>query len=64
VREVEDDSPAQKVGVREGDLIVSACGKPIMAPDDLYDALSGSGATLSLGVVRGAEEMTVEVSFS
>jgi serine protease Do len=62
VREVEDDSPAAKAGVREGDLIVSAGGRAITEPDDLYDALSGAGATLSLGLVRGAEDLTIEVA--
>lgn len=62
VREVEDDSPAAKAGVREGDLIVSAGGRAITEPDDLYDALSGADATLSLGLVRGADDITVEVA--
>ena len=31
VREVEDDSPAAKAGVAEGDLIVAAAGKPVTA---------------------------------
>jgi serine protease Do len=62
VREVEDDTPAAKAGVREGDLIVSAGERAITEPDDLYDALSGAGATLSLGLVRGAEDLTIEVA--
>ena len=61
VREVEDDSPAAKADVREGDLLVSADGKAIANADDLFDALGAAGATLSLGVVRGAEDLTVEV---
>lgn len=62
VREVEDGSPADKAGVHEGDLIVSAGGRPIAQPDDLFDALSTGGATISLGLVRGADELTVEVA--
>jgi serine protease Do len=62
VREVEEDSPAAKAGVREGDLLVSAGGKDLANADDLFDALGAAGATLSLGIVRGAEEMTLEVS--
>jgi serine protease Do len=64
VREVEEDSPAATAGVREGDLIASAGGRPIVEPDDLYDALAAAGETLSLGIVRGAEEITVEVALS
>ena len=58
VREVEDDSPAAKAGIVEGDLIVAVGGKPITSADDLFDALGGEGA-LEIGLVRGAEELTV-----
>jgi serine protease Do len=62
VRDVEEDSPAAKADIREGDLLVSAGGKDLASADDLYDALGAAADTLSLGVVRGAEEMTVDVS--
>ena len=42
VREVEDDSPAAKAGVAEGDLIVAAAGKPVTSADDLFDAIGWS----------------------
>jgi serine protease Do len=60
VREVEDDSPAAKAGIAEGDLIVAAGGRAITSADDLFDALAGEGA-LEIGLVRGAEELTVTV---
>lgn len=60
VREVEDDSPAAKAGIAEGDLIVSVNGAPIASADDLFDALAGDGA-LEVGLVRGADELTVTV---
>jgi S1-C subfamily serine protease len=60
VREVEDDSPAAKAGIVEGDLIVAVGGRPIESADDLFDALAGEGA-LEIGLVRGAEELTVTV---
>ncbi len=65
VREVEDGSPAAAAGIAEGDLIVEAGGRPMREPDDVYDALGavGSGNTLSLRVVRGTEERTIEVNF-
>ncbi len=66
VRAVEDGSPAATAGIREGDLLVSANGAPVAAPDDLFaalDALEGS-APLTVVVVRGVEEVTVEVRFS
>jgi S1-C subfamily serine protease len=61
VREVEDDSPAAKAGIAEGDLIVAVGGREITSADDLFDALAGEGA-LEIGLVRGAEELTVTVS--
>ena len=44
VREVEDDSPAAKAGIAEGDLIVAAAGRPVASADDLFDALGSVGA--------------------
>jgi S1-C subfamily serine protease len=64
VREVEDDSPAAKAGVREGDLIVAAGGRDIASADDLFDALGAAGASLTLGLVRGAEDLTLEVALA
>ncbi len=60
VREVEDDSPAARAGIAEGDLLVSVDGKAIADPDDLAEALAGSGP-LELGIVRGVEELSVRV---
>jgi serine protease Do len=61
VRGVEDDSPAANAGIREGDLITQAGGKPVREVNDLYDAME-SGQPLTLTVLRGAEEVTVEVA--
>ena len=60
VREVEEDSAAATAGIAEGDLIVSAGGREIASADDLFDALAGEGP-LEIGLVRGAEELTVTV---
>lgn len=63
VREVEDDSPAARAGIAEGDLIVAAGGKPVRNGDDLFDALAAwsDDSPMALTVVRGAEERTLEV---
>src|SRR5687768_1847477 len=61
VREVEDDSPASKAGIAEGDLIVAVNDKPITDGDELFDALGGSG-DLKITLVRGADEQTVTVT--
>jgi serine protease Do len=61
VREVEDDSPAAKAGIAEGDLLVAIGGAAITSGDDLFDALAGTGP-IELTLVRGAEERTVTVT--
>jgi len=64
VRGVEEDSPAEKAGIREGDLIVSAGGTPTQDADALHEALSKAGTgKLAIGLVRGAEELAVDVDF-
>jgi serine protease Do len=63
VREVEPDSAAEGAGIAVGDLIVAVGGSSIADADALADALDRAGATLSVDLVRGTEQRTVEVSF-
>jgi serine protease Do len=63
VRGVEDDSAAATAGVKEGDLIVSAGGRALQTADDLFAALDEAKASLELKVLRGAEELTINVGF-
>jgi S1-C subfamily serine protease len=65
VREVEEGSPAEAAGIREGDMIVEAGGRAIVEPDDVYDALATANANTAFQIklVRGAEELTVEANF-
>ena len=60
VREVEEESPAARAGLTEGDLIVAAGDRPIATADDLFEALVGTGP-LELTIVRGADELRVTV---
>lgn len=62
VRGVEDDSLAAAAGVQEGDLIVSVGGKNVADADDLMDALDAAGSSFDVGVVRGADELTLKAS--
>ncbi len=65
IREVAEASPAARAGLASGDLIVAAAGQPARTPDDLFDALAATGGgTLELTVVRGADERTVQVTFT
>jgi serine protease Do len=63
VRAVEDDGPAGRAGVMQGDLIVAADGRPIASADDLFEALAGAtDSPLELKLVRGSDERTVTVT--
>jgi serine protease Do len=63
VRGVEDGGPADRAGVREGDLIVAAGDRQIASADDLFDVLAAaSDSALELKVVRGTDERTVTVA--
>jgi serine protease Do len=65
VRSVEQDTPAGRAGIVQGDLIVGAAGRSIDGVDALQQALDSleRGATLELTLVRGTEERKVTVSF-
>ena len=65
VRQVEDESPAARAGLREGDLLITAGGRPLLELEDLYVALEqvGPQGTLALAVVRGLDELEVAVAF-
>jgi S1-C subfamily serine protease len=66
VRAVQEDSPAARAGLSEGDLIVEAGGRPASSADVLYAAIeeAGPGGALELKLVRGTGERTVAVSLS
>ncbi len=65
VREVEDGGPAATAGLQRGDLIVRAAGQPVDSVDALLAAVDGIGVAgpLALGLVRGADELEVVVTF-
>jgi serine protease Do len=62
VRGVEDGSPAERAGIREGDLLVEAGGRAVADPDALNEVLIETGLPIELKIVRGDEERTVSVS--
>jgi serine protease Do len=64
VRGVIGGSPAERAGLQRGDLLVSAAGRPLIAVDDLFDALEAAGDTLPLKLLRGTDEREVEIHFS
>ncbi|MDQ6874609.1 MAG: S1C family serine protease [Actinomycetota bacterium] len=64
VRVVEEGSPADRAGIRTGDLLVSIGGRALQTHDDVYDALDAhQTSALAVQLVRGAEELEVSVTF-
>ncbi len=61
VRGVEDGSPADRAGIREGDLLIEAAGKPLADSDGLAAILAEAGMPIELKIVRGDEERAVSV---
>jgi serine protease Do len=64
VRGVEEDSPADKAGVRRGDVLLKAGSIALTSVDALYEALDGAGDELEITIARAAEELTLKVSFA
>jgi S1-C subfamily serine protease len=65
VRGVSEEGPAATAGIREGDLITAVDGKPVRDADELHAVLDAlkKGASLTLSILRGAEELQLSVSF-
>jgi S1-C subfamily serine protease len=65
VRVVEDGSPADRAGVRSGDLLTRIGDVEVASVDDVAAALEGlgDGGTTRLHVVRGTDELDLDVAF-
>ena len=66
VRSVAPDSPAERAGVKTGDLITHAGGDEVTTVDDLHGALDAAraGQALTLHIVRGTEDQDLTVEFA
>jgi S1-C subfamily serine protease len=63
VQSVEENSPAKRAGLREGDIVVALEGKPIAGVDDLHRVLTDVrvGVSCSLTVLRYTEKLELKV---
>lgn len=61
---IEDNSPATRARLREGDLIVELDGKPVRNIDDLQRLLTDErvGAEIQIVVLRGTEKLMLGVT--
>ena len=59
----EPGSPAQKAGLREGDVVVALEGQPVAGVDDFLRVLSDvpAGVRAELTVLRGTEKLTLAI---
>ena len=63
VLSVEENSPAKRAGLRDGDIIVALEGKPVAGVDDLHRVLTDVrvGAAISLTVLRQTEKIELKI---
>jgi len=63
VLSVEENSPAKRAGLRDGDIIVALEGKPVAGVDDLHRVLTDVrvGVSSSLTVLRLTEKLELKI---
>ena len=63
VQHVEEDSPAKRAGVREGDVIIALEGQPVAGVDDLHRLLTEVrvGVSCTLTVLRWTEKLELRI---
>jgi S1-C subfamily serine protease len=64
VNSVEQNSPAQQAGVRDGDILIALNGKPIGGIDALHRLLADlpAGVPMELDILRGVERLALSIS--
>jgi len=60
VLDVVERSPAEKAGLKAGDILTDVEGRPVSTPDELVKALRDEKGKVSLGVTRRGAKRTVE----
>jgi len=63
VQGVEPEGPAEKAGIREGDVVVAMNGKPVHTGDELTNAVAdaGVGSEAVLTVIRDGKKQDIKV---
>lgn len=63
VIEVEDETPAQKAGIQENDIITNINGKPVNSVDEIKAALKElkEGDLIKASIIRSGKTQTLEI---
>jgi S1-C subfamily serine protease len=63
VLSIENNSPAQRAGLSEGDVIVGFDGKPVAGIDDLHKVLTEEkvGVRTPLTIIRRSEKLVLDI---
>jgi serine protease Do len=64
VQEVQQGGPADKAGIKAGDIILSIDGRPVKDGDDLVTEIAGRkpGSTIRLGFVRDGKQQDTTIT--
>ena len=63
VLSVVEGSPAEKAGLREGDLLLKLGDRSVTSLEELRDAIQASKKETTVTVRRGGEEKTLPIAF-
>ncbi|MCJ7580458.1 MAG: PDZ domain-containing protein [Candidatus Aminicenantes bacterium] len=63
INQIEKDTPAEKAGLKVGDLVISADGKRMQTTEDLIELIQGKekGSMIRLEIFRDKKKMTIDV---
>ncbi len=64
IHSLEQNGPAYRAGLREGDLIVALNGEMVATVDDIHRLLVGkpAGSTVALTILRDGAQQTIRVT--
>jgi serine protease Do len=64
IADVTNNSPAEKAGLEQGDVIIALNGRPTKSVGDFRNEIASNapGTTVSLTLLRGGDERTIDVT--